>query len=73
MIDGEVKFTQLRLQEKVSVADGLYGEKIVDQIRFLQRGSFEIYQKGKIINLSKLTRELHHFQKYHFLLHIQTD
>jgi hypothetical protein len=47
VIDGEVKFTQLRLQEKVAVPDGLYGEKIVDQIRFLQRGSFEIYQKGK--------------------------
>jgi hypothetical protein len=47
VIDGQVKFTQLRLQEKVAVPEGLYGEKIVDQIRFLQRGSFEIYQKGK--------------------------
>ena len=47
MIDGEVKFTQLRLQEKVAIPDGLYGEKIVEQIRFLQRGSFEIYQKDK--------------------------
>ena len=47
MIEGVVKFTQLRLQEKVSVPDGLYGEKIVDQIRFLERGKFEIYQKGK--------------------------
>ena len=40
IIEGEVKFTQLRLQEKVAIPDGLYGEKIVDQIRFLQRGSF---------------------------------
>ena len=47
MIDGEVKLTQLRLQEKVSVPDGLYGEKIIDQIRLLTRGSFEIHQKGK--------------------------
>ena len=47
MIDGEVKFTQLRLLEKVSVPDGLYGEKIVEQVRFLTRGGFEIYQKGK--------------------------
>ena len=46
-IDGKVKFTQLRLMEKVSIPDGLYGEKIVDQIRFLTRGGFEIYQKGK--------------------------
>ena len=47
MIDGEVKLSQLRLQEKVSVPDGLYGEKIIDQIRLLTRGSFEIHQKGK--------------------------
>jgi len=47
MIDGEVKLSQLRLQEKVSVADGLYGEKIIDQIRLLTRGGFEIHQKGK--------------------------
>ena len=47
MVDGEVKFTQLRLQEKVSVPDGLYGEKIIDQIRYLTRGGYEIHQKGK--------------------------
>ena len=47
MIEGEVKLTQLRLQEKVSVPDGLYGEKIIDQIRLLTRGGFEIHQKGK--------------------------
>ena len=47
MINGEVKLSQLRLQEKVSVPDGLYGEKIIDQIRLLTRGGFEIHQKGK--------------------------
>ena len=47
MVDGQVKLTQLRLQEKVSVPDGLYGEKIIDQIRLLTRGGFEIHQKGK--------------------------
>jgi len=47
IIDGEVKLTQLRLQEKVSVPDGLYGEKIIDQIRLLTRGGYEIHQKGK--------------------------
>ncbi len=47
MIEGEVKLTQLRLQEKVSVPDGLYGEKIIDQIRLLTRGGFEIHRKGK--------------------------
>ena len=33
MVDGEMQFTQLRLQEKVSEPDGLYGEKIVEQVR----------------------------------------
>ena len=47
VIEGKVKFTQLRLMEKVAIPDGLYGEKIVDQIRFLTRGGFEIYQKDK--------------------------
>jgi hypothetical protein len=47
IIEGEVKLTQLRLQEKVSVPDGLYSEKIIDQIRLLTRGGFEIHQKGK--------------------------
>ena len=47
VIEGQVKFTQLRLQEKVAIPDGLYGEKIVDQIRFLTRGGYEIHQKGK--------------------------
>ena len=47
IIEGEVKLTQLRLQEKVSVPDGLYGEKIIDQVRLLTRGGFEIHQKGK--------------------------
>ena len=47
IINGEVKLSQLRLQEKVSVPDGLYGEKIIDQIRLLTRGGFEIHQKGK--------------------------
>ena len=54
MIDGEVKLTQLRLQEKVSVPDGLYGEKIIDQIRLLTRGGFEIHQKGKNNSFTKI-------------------
>ena len=47
VIDGEVKFTQIRLQEKVSIPDGLYGEKIIDQIRLLTRGGYEIHRKDK--------------------------
>ncbi len=47
MIDGELQFTQLRLQEKVSEPDGLYGEKIVEQVRLLTPGNFEIHRKAK--------------------------
>ena len=47
MIDGEMQFTQLRLQEKVSEPDGLYGEKIIEQVRLLTPGNFEIHRKAK--------------------------
>ena len=47
MIDGEMQFSQLRLQEKVSEPDGLYGEKIVEQVRLLTPGNFEIHRKAK--------------------------
>jgi hypothetical protein len=47
MVDGELQFTQLRLQEKVSQPDGLYGEKIVEQVRLLTPGNFEIHRKAK--------------------------
>ena len=32
MIDGQVELTQLRLKEKVAEPEGLYGEKIVEQV-----------------------------------------
>jgi len=47
MIDGSLQFTQLRLLEKVSEPDGLYGEKIVEQVRLLTPGNFEIHRKAK--------------------------
>ena len=45
LADGEQKLTQLRLQEKILVPDGLYGEKEVTQVRVLTPGAFEIHQK----------------------------
>ena len=47
MVNGEMQFTQLRLKEKVSEPDGLYGEKIVEQVRLLTPGNFEIHRKAK--------------------------
>jgi len=47
MIDGEMQFSQLRLLEKVSEPDGEYGEKIVEQVRLLTPGAFEIHRKAK--------------------------
>ena len=47
MVDGSLQFTQLRLLEKVSEPDGLYGEKIIEQVRLLTPGNFEIHRKAK--------------------------
>jgi len=45
--DGKQELTQLRLQEKIVVPDGLYGEKQVEQVRVLTPGAFEIHQKDQ--------------------------
>jgi hypothetical protein len=45
--NGAQKLSQLRLFEKVVVADGLYGEKQVEQVRVLTPGAFEIFQKDE--------------------------
>ena len=45
--DGKQVLTQLRLMEEITVPDGLYGEKQVQQVRVLTPGAFEIHQKDK--------------------------
>ena len=52
LIDGQQKFTQLRLLEKVFEPDGLYGEKQVEQVRLLTPGAFEIHRKDEDGNYS---------------------
>ena len=47
MLDGQIKFTQLRLSEKVAIPDGEYGEKIIEQVRLLTPGNFQIFRKNK--------------------------
>ena len=54
MIEGALQFTQLRLLEKVSEPDGLYGEKIVEQVRLLTPGNFEIHRKNKTGKYTKI-------------------
>ncbi len=56
LINGQQKFTQIRLLEKVFEPDGLYGEKQVDQVRLLTPGNFEIHRKDKDGNF-KLWKE----------------
>ena len=46
LIDGQQKFTQLRLLEKVIEPEGDYGETIVEQVRLLTPGTFEIHRKN---------------------------
>jgi hypothetical protein len=45
--DGETKLSQLRLLEKVEVDDGPYRTKVVDQVRVLTPGRWEIHRKVK--------------------------
>ena len=45
--DGKQLLTQLRLIEEITVPDGLYGEKQVQQVRVLTPGAYEIHQKDK--------------------------
>ena len=45
--DGKQQLTQLRLMETITVPDGLYGEKQLQQVRVLTPGAFEIHQKDK--------------------------
>jgi hypothetical protein len=43
--EGKQQLTMLRLQELASVPDGEYGEKVVQQVRVLTPGEYQIYQK----------------------------
>lgn len=43
--NGKQQLTQLRLMEEITVPDGLYGEKQVQQVRVLTPGAYEIHQK----------------------------
>tara|TARA_B100001094_G_scaffold315042_1_gene354563 strand:- start:17503 stop:18933 length:1431 start_codon:yes stop_codon:yes gene_type:complete len=46
LINGKTTFTQLRLMEKVYEAEGEYGEKLVEQVRVLYPGRYEIHRKN---------------------------
>jgi hypothetical protein len=43
--EGKQELTMLRLQEVASVPDGDYGEKLVEQVRVLTPGEYQIHQK----------------------------
>ena len=45
--DGALKLTQLRLLETVVEPDGKYGEQVVDQVRVLTPGAFEIHRRAE--------------------------
>jgi hypothetical protein len=44
--DGQQALSMLRLSETVTVPDGEYGEKSVQQIRLLTPGGYQLHQKG---------------------------
>ena len=43
--DGRQHLVQLRLLESVTVPDGLYGEKAIEQVRVLTPGEYQIHQR----------------------------
>ena len=43
--EGQQQLTMLRLAETVTIPDGTYGEKVVDQIRVLTPGQYQLHQK----------------------------
>ena len=48
--NGQQRLVQLRLRERVILPEGDFGEKIVDQIRVLKPGEFEIWRKEEKSN-----------------------
>jgi hypothetical protein len=44
--DGQQALSMLRLSETVTIPDGEYGEKTVQQIRLLTPGGYQLHQKG---------------------------
>ena len=44
--DGQQALSMLRLSETVTVPDGEYGEKAVEQVRLLTPGGYQLHQKG---------------------------
>jgi hypothetical protein len=47
IIDGEQRLVQLRLSETVTIPDGEYGEKQVQQVRVLTPGEFKLFQRDE--------------------------
>ena len=47
IIDGSRQLTQVRLLEQVVEPDGKYGDKVIKQIRVLERGRYEIHRKDE--------------------------
>jgi hypothetical protein len=43
--EGQQQLTMLRLAETVTIPDGIYGEKVVQQIRVLTPGQYQLHQK----------------------------
>lgn len=45
--NGKAVLTQLRIKETASVADGAYGEAVVDRVRVLTPGGWELFERRK--------------------------
>lgn len=46
-VNGAVRLTQLRILERVEEPDGQFGVKVVEQVRVLEPGRWEVHRKAK--------------------------
>lgn len=46
-VDGARRLTQLRIAEDATVEDGAYGEKVVQRVRVLTPGAWELWEKAE--------------------------
>jgi hypothetical protein len=54
---GGMFLTQLRLKEEVTESDGRFGETIVEQVRVLEPGKWEVWRRAKAVDGAKPTWE----------------
>jgi hypothetical protein len=70
--DGQQALSMLRLSETVTIPDGEYGEKVVQQIRLLTPGAISYTRKVMTVNSASQMKAPPALARFHSQLHIPT-